>query len=109
MICLFIVCMVTGNSAEDQPQPTPPVGETPPQVSPPTQPDGVKGGEMVKVPAGEFIMGSDSGEPDEKPVRRIYLAEFSIDKYEGRSTYTGNHYDKADSPQRELGTSSRFG
>jgi len=42
----------------------------------------VKPGEMVRVPAGEFIMGSDSGEADEKPVHRVYLDEFFIDKYE---------------------------
>jgi len=46
------------------------------------QPTSLKGGEMVRVPAGEFIMGSDSGEADEKPVHRVYLDEFFIDKYE---------------------------
>ena len=37
---------------------------------------------MVFVPAGWFIMGSDNGEDDEKPVRRIQLDAFYIDKYE---------------------------
>ena len=36
---------------------------------------------MVKVPAGWFIMGSNSGQKDEKPRRRVYLDEFYIDKY----------------------------
>ena len=36
---------------------------------------------MVKVPAGWFIMGSNSGDSDEKPRRRVYLDEFFIDKY----------------------------
>jgi formylglycine-generating enzyme required for sulfatase activity len=47
-----------------------------------TAPSGTKGGEMVRVPAGEFIMGSDNGSADEKPVRRVYLDEFFIDKSE---------------------------
>ncbi len=47
-----------------------------------TTPSGAKGGEMVKVPAGEFTMGSNSGGSDEKPVHRVYLDEFHIDKYE---------------------------
>lgn len=41
-----------------------------------------KGGEMVRVPAGEFIMGADSGDSDEKPVHRVFLDEYFMDKYE---------------------------
>ncbi len=37
---------------------------------------------MVLVPAGEFIMGSNEGRDDEKPMRRIHLDAFYIDKYE---------------------------
>jgi serine/threonine-protein kinase len=39
---------------------------------------------MVKVPAGEFTMGSDASDAnrDEKPVHRVYLDEYWIDKYE---------------------------
>jgi formylglycine-generating enzyme required for sulfatase activity len=40
------------------------------------------GAEMVSVPAGEFWMGSDDGNFDEKPRRRVYLDAFRIDKYE---------------------------
>lgn len=36
---------------------------------------------MVLVPAGEFIMGSTQGD-DEKPVHRVYLNAFYMDKYE---------------------------
>jgi formylglycine-generating enzyme required for sulfatase activity len=39
-------------------------------------------GSMVHLPAGEFIMGSDTGDPDERPQRRVYLDTFAIDKYE---------------------------
>ncbi|MDM8526849.1 formylglycine-generating enzyme family protein [Anaerolineales bacterium HSG24] len=37
---------------------------------------------MVHVPAGEFTMGSDSGDSDEKPVHTVYLDAYYIDKYE---------------------------
>jgi formylglycine-generating enzyme required for sulfatase activity len=42
---------------------------------------GDDGTEMVLVPAGEFTMGSNEGE-DEKPLRRIYLDAFYIDRHE---------------------------
>jgi formylglycine-generating enzyme required for sulfatase activity len=41
-----------------------------------------KGVSMVLVPEGEFIMGSDKGEDDEKPPHTVYLDAFYIDKYE---------------------------
>jgi len=37
---------------------------------------------MVLVPAGEFIMGSSTGDADERPVRRVYLDAFLMDKYQ---------------------------
>ena len=40
------------------------------------------GSVMVYIPAGRFPRGSENGDPDEKPVRQIYLDAFYIDKYE---------------------------
>ena len=37
---------------------------------------------MVYVPGGEFLMGSDQGEPDEKPVHKVKLTAFLMDKCE---------------------------
>ena len=37
---------------------------------------------MVLIPAGEFQMGSDTGERDERPVHIVYLDAFYIDPYE---------------------------
>lgn len=54
--------------------PTPGIGST--MVS---EKDGMV---MVYVPAGEFTMGSDNGEPDEKPVHQVYLDAFWIDQTE---------------------------
>lgn len=38
--------------------------------------------EMVLIPEGEFQMGSNTGDTDEKPVHTIHLDAFYIDKYE---------------------------
>ncbi len=45
---------------------------------------GNDGTEMVLIPAGEFLMGSDheDARDDEKPVHTVYLDAFYIDKYE---------------------------
>lgn len=49
-------------------------------ATPPVQDDV----EMVAVPAGEFIMGSDDPEADanEKPATKVFVGSFSIDKFE---------------------------
>lgn len=52
------------------------VTSTPTQVSP------VDGMTLVYVPAGEFTMGSNDGDFDEKPERTVYLDAFWIDKTE---------------------------
>ena len=46
--------------------------------------------DMVLVPAGEFVIGSNSGADDEQPEHRVYLDAFYIDKYE----VTVDQYDK---------------
>lgn len=38
--------------------------------------------DMVLIPAGSFMMGSDEGEADEKPVHEVYIDAFYLDKYE---------------------------
>jgi len=43
---------------------------------------GEDGASMVLVPAGEFIMGSNDGSDDEKPVHQVYLDAYYLDKYE---------------------------
>ncbi len=37
--------------------------------------------EMVRVPEGEFQMGSQSGDDDERPVHRVFVSAFFIAKY----------------------------
>ena len=38
--------------------------------------------ETVRIPAGSFVMGSGSGDDDEKPMHSVTLSEYYIDKYE---------------------------
>jgi len=37
---------------------------------------------MVLIPAGEFVMGDESGEDDERPAHRVHVDAFYMDKYE---------------------------
>lgn len=39
-------------------------------------------GKMVLIPAGEFVMGDDGGDPDERPAHRVNLGAYYIDKFE---------------------------
>jgi serine/threonine protein kinase len=41
-----------------------------------------KGVVMQLVPAGEFTMGSDNNDDDEKPIHQVYLDTYYMDKYE---------------------------
>ena len=36
---------------------------------------------MVAIPAGEFLMGSEKGERDERPVHTVFLEAYEIDQY----------------------------
>lgn len=38
--------------------------------------------DMARIPAGEFLMGSEDGNDDEKPVHKVYVDTFYLDKYE---------------------------
>jgi len=37
---------------------------------------------MVEVPAGSFVMGSDTGDPEDRPAHEVDLPAFEIDKFE---------------------------
>ena len=72
---------IVANGTEVRFTPPPPVATPPPDLltspiaGPP--PEG-----MVLIPAGEFQMGSHSGEDDESPVHTVYVDAFYIDMYE---------------------------
>ena len=53
--------------------------------SAPTALDPVKsacGAEMVPIPAGQFVMGSEDGSIDNKPPHPVKIASFLMDRYE---------------------------
>jgi formylglycine-generating enzyme required for sulfatase activity len=57
----------------------------PPSETPTPFPEEItdaKGVSMRLVPAGEFIMGSDNGDVDERPAHNVNLGAYYIDKYE---------------------------
>ncbi len=66
-------------------QPPAPATEPPAPVT--TEILDSKGIPMVLVPAGEFTMGSEGGEQDERPVHKVYLDAFYIDKFEVTNAY----------------------
>jgi formylglycine-generating enzyme len=37
--------------------------------------------ELVAIPAGDFLMGSTSGQDDEQPVHRVWVSAFAIGRY----------------------------
>lgn len=37
--------------------------------------------QVARIPAGEFLMGADDGEEDERPAHRVFLDEFCIGVY----------------------------
>ena len=60
--------------------PTPPKPTPTPAPPTPTSAPSAKEN-MVYIPGGEFIMGSDEGNEDEKPQRTVYVDGFNIDIY----------------------------
>ncbi|HRQ37989.1 MAG TPA: SUMF1/EgtB/PvdO family nonheme iron enzyme [Chloroflexota bacterium] len=62
------------NTPTDTATPTPGIGST--RIRPADE------GVMVFVPAGEFMMGSESGGSDEKPLHAVYLDSYWIDQTE---------------------------
>jgi formylglycine-generating enzyme required for sulfatase activity len=38
--------------------------------------------DMALIPAGEFLMGTEEGLPDARPLHRVYLSDYLLDRYE---------------------------
>jgi len=59
-----------------------PVASSPPSSPAPQQVPTNTGRTMVLVPAGEFRMGDDQGDTDEKPAHNVQVSAFHIDTHE---------------------------
>jgi formylglycine-generating enzyme required for sulfatase activity len=75
------VCALAGVCLLAAWSPWSPAATAAPGTPPPAAGPATDEAEMVYIPAGEFTMGHDDNY-DTKPVRRINLPAFSIDKYE---------------------------
>jgi len=64
--------------------------------------------EMVLVLEGEFNMGSNSGEGDERPVHTVFLDGFYIDKYEVTNAQYQAFVEATDRAQSEYADDNRF-
>ena len=76
--CMLFSVAFAGLASCGTVDPGPPGGESTHVVSGP----GSVRHEMVLVPAGEFPMGSNTDQDDEKPVHWVHLDDFTIDRYE---------------------------
>src|SRR5436309_3050813 len=87
-VTLLLLCTSLTTAANAVVESSPQQPQTPPDIM-----VGHDGAEMVLVPAGEFIMGSDADEltrlhirqelvEDEMPRHRVFVDAFYIDKYE---------------------------
>ena len=54
--------------------------------------------EMILVPEGKFILGSNNGDPDEKPAKKVFVPAFYLDKYEVSNSNYKIFMDKTNSP-----------
>jgi len=76
------VTLISSKTATSQPESTSTPKATPTLVPGATQISPKDNTVFLYIPAGEFIMGSNSGFPDEKPEHKVYLDAFWISQTE---------------------------
>lgn len=79
VLSLLVGCEKTGTTSQSQTelgQPAKVSGSAPMELKTSS------GVEMVYLPGGEFMMGSDRGNPDEAPAHRVRVSPFLMDKFE---------------------------
>ena len=79
-VALLSACGKPGSSGEATAVAAP--GNSKTEVSTPVEIITASGVEMVSLPGGEFMMGSDKGNPDEAPPHRVRVSPFLMDKFE---------------------------
>jgi formylglycine-generating enzyme required for sulfatase activity len=81
LIALSLLCGC-GGSGPDSGSPKTASGDKSAPTSGPTDVVTKSGIEMVSLPGGQFLMGSDKGNADEKPAHQVKISPFLIDKFE---------------------------
>lgn len=77
---VVLLALMIGGCVTRTSDPTEPADGNQPSVPEPiTTKTGI---EMVLIPAGEFLMGDDNGEDDEKPAHRVSISAFYVDTCE---------------------------
>jgi formylglycine-generating enzyme required for sulfatase activity len=71
LVLILLILLIGGCKGNDEP-----ASHTPEQITTKTNV------EMVLIPGGEFIMGDDKGQDDEKPTHKVQISAFYMDKYE---------------------------
>jgi len=87
---LTLVAVAAGWTACNQAGPEAPPARQPSRAETPAKAGGAaprdvvtrSGVPMVSLPGGEFVMGSDHGDPDEAPAHRVKVSPFLMDKFE---------------------------
>ena len=82
VVGLFTACEKTSSNAPNESKSEGAANETKVDVSRSAVITTQSGVEMVYVAGGEFMMGSDRGDPDEAPVHKVKLGAFLMDKFE---------------------------
>lgn len=79
---LAVSCEKSGPDASSGTKPDRAANAPRPDANSPAEIVTKSGVEMVFVPAGEFLMGSSQGNPDEAPPHKVMLSGFLMDKHE---------------------------
>jgi formylglycine-generating enzyme required for sulfatase activity len=82
LVALLISCGKSGPDSQSGTRPEGTPGNSRAESSGPIEVVTQSGIEMVSLPGGEFIMGSDRGNADESPAHKVRLNAFLIDKFE---------------------------
>ncbi|MEK6300869.1 MAG: bifunctional serine/threonine-protein kinase/formylglycine-generating enzyme family protein [Acidobacteriota bacterium] len=65
-------------------------------------------GEMILIPAGDFVMGDDNHEPNEKPKHKVTVGDYYIDKFEVTNAQFREFCDKTGRPRPTSATGVGF-
>jgi formylglycine-generating enzyme required for sulfatase activity len=81
-IVLALIALITSCEKPASQSSSQASGTSRPESSGPIEAVTASGVEMISLPGGEFMMGSDKGNPDEAPVHKVKISPLMMDKFE---------------------------